>query len=152
MAELNRRHQEIWTDLAAGLRVNIVSALKTIQFHLHSANDMTQLRAVRTLFQMAKAIQRILNTGPTDPRATADTPTFTDAQRQSLLDQLIDEDTAAAAAADDDDAQALAAAEPAKPVNPRLATPIPQPRPHIARHLWRVFQIPKNPPTIHPPT
>jgi hypothetical protein len=133
MAELNRRHQEVWTNLAAGLRVTIASALKTMRFHLHSANDMTQLRAARTLFQMAKASQLIPATGPIDPReildqllrqqqqqqsptsaananANANAPAanataFTDAQRQSLLDQLIDEDTTALAAAD---AQALA--------------------------------------------
>jgi hypothetical protein len=125
MAELHRRRQEIWNEVAADLHLTATRAIKTLRDQLASLSDeTTRLRAARTVLHLVNAhrvspaaanpthlndiLDKLLRQQqPTTLAAAtaADTPTFTDAQRQTLLDQLLQEDAAAQAK---EDAEALA--------------------------------------------
>jgi len=114
VAELNRRHQELWNDLAADLRLTVGKAIRTIDLQLRCANDLARLRAARTLIQLIKADRLSPENAPTHiddildmllrrqqpkaaPKSGQDTPTFTPAQRQALFDQLMAQDAQAEA-------------------------------------------------------
>jgi hypothetical protein len=108
-AEMNRRHAELWTDVAADLRYGVADAVTTLRDHLRRAREpITQLRAARALINLVNA-PRLAPTEPTNivdiidqlmraalPRPKPDgAPTFTDAQRQAFLEQLEAEQDAA---------------------------------------------------------
>ena len=121
IAELNRRHQELWTDLAANLRLTVARAISTINSQLLSADDIDSHRAARTLINLVNTnrlspmnaptrVDDVLDTflrsqqPKTAPKTDDDAPAFTPAQRQALLDQILTEEAQAEA-----DLQAAAA-------------------------------------------
>jgi hypothetical protein len=120
MAEVARRNQDIWQNLRDELRELVIDSIKTFHDHLHlSANPTIQFRAARTLMRLVDS-PRLTPTAPTSitgvldrllaansktsapcapvaaPAAAAavNNPTFTDAQRQALLDLLLTENAA----------------------------------------------------------
>jgi hypothetical protein len=125
VGELNRRQQHLWNDVALDLRVALTRAVKAIQTQLLSLNDTTQLRAARALLHLVNADRLSPAGAPTNlkdvldhllqqqsqsqPASDAQTPTFTDAQRDALLNQFLAED-AAAQAREDAQSQARRAA------------------------------------------
>jgi len=110
MAELNRRENEVWADVAGTLRLGVANAVSTLRNQL-LLDSPTALRAARALIALVNS-PRLAPTGPTTvagvldsflraatpPPADPNTPTFTDAQRQALLDQLLAEDAPQAGA------------------------------------------------------
>jgi hypothetical protein len=120
MAELHRRREQLWNDVAGDLHLTATGAIQTIRDQLsHLSDSTTRLRAARTVLHLVRAnrippaaanptnlndiLDKLLRQQqPTPPAANA---TFTDAQRQTLLDQLLKADTAAQAR-DDAEAQA----------------------------------------------
>jgi hypothetical protein len=122
IAELNRRHQELWTDLAANLRLTVARAISTINSQLLSADDIDRHRAARTLINLVNTDRLSPKNAPTRlddvldaflrkqqpqaaPKSDGDAPaSFTPAQRQALLDQILTEEAQAEA-----DCQAAAA-------------------------------------------
>jgi len=121
IAELNRRQHDLWNDIAGELRAAASKAVHTVRGLLSPGNlDAVRLRAARTLIQLVNA-HRVPHAGAAanplhlsdildkllqqqQPTAPANS-TFTDAQRQSLLTQLLSED-ATAEAKEEADAQA----------------------------------------------
>jgi hypothetical protein len=111
-----RRNHEIWSDVAADLRQGVAHAVAILRGQLDRCTEpMTQLRAARALITLvnsprlapaepttvAGVLDHLLRTTHTPPApATPDTPTFTDAQRQALLDQLLAESAAVEAESD----------------------------------------------------
>jgi hypothetical protein len=107
IAELNRRHQELWRETADALRLSVNHAVQVLNRHLNvPGDDMTQLRAARALINLVNSnklapanptrVSDVLDallraTQPKTP-AEPDAPAFSDAQRQTLLDQLMKED------------------------------------------------------------
>jgi hypothetical protein len=115
IAELNRRHQELWTDLAANLRLTVARAISTINSQLLSADDIDSHRAARTLINLVNTNRLSPMNAPTRvddvldtflrgqqpkaaPKPDDDAPAFTPAQRQALLDQILTEEAQAEAA------------------------------------------------------
>jgi 3-dehydroquinate dehydratase/shikimate dehydrogenase len=111
-AELARRNAEVWTGVVAEVRSTVIDAVTTLRRHLCAGTDMTQLRAARTLLTLVNS-PRLAPTEPTTvtgvldlllrtthpPTATPVTnastpPTFTDAQRAALHQQLLAESAA----------------------------------------------------------
>jgi hypothetical protein len=127
MAEMHRRRQELWNDVAGDLHFTATRAIQTLRDQLsHLSDNTTRLRAARTVLHLVKANrvspaaanpphlndildQLLQRQQPSAPAAAAtgaaDKPAFTDAQRQALLNQLLQADADAQA---QDDAQALA--------------------------------------------
>jgi hypothetical protein len=113
IAELNRRHQELWTDLAANLRLTVARAISTINSQLLSADDIDRHRAARTLINLVNTDRLSPKNAPTRvedvldaflrkqqpkaaPKPDGDAPApFTPAQRQALLDQILAEEAQA---------------------------------------------------------
>ena len=121
IAELNRRHQELWSDIAANLRLAVARAIATIDRQLLSPDDVESHRAARTLINLANINRLSPMNAPTRVDDVLDTflrnqqpkPTtgsddhadiFSDAQRQALFEQIIAEEDQAEA-----DLQAAAA-------------------------------------------
>jgi hypothetical protein len=122
MAELHNRRQELWNDVASDLHLAATCAIGAIRHQLsHLSDSTTRLRAARTVLQLVRAhrvspaaanptnlndiLDKLLHQQQPMLPAAAATPTFTDEQRQTLLNQLLSEDAAAQA---QDDAEALA--------------------------------------------
>jgi hypothetical protein len=114
IAELNRRHQELWTDLAANLRLTVARAITTINTQLLSADDIARHRAARSLINLVNTDRLSPKNAPTRvedvldaflrnqqpkaaPKPDGDAPVFTPAQRQALLDQILVEEAQAEA-------------------------------------------------------
>jgi hypothetical protein len=110
IAELNRRQQELWNEVAGDLRLAATSAVTAMRDQLSPGNkDVSRLRAARTLLLLVN-VHRIAP-GASNPihlndildkllyqqQPTAAASTFTDAQRQSLLNQLLQDDATAQA-------------------------------------------------------
>jgi hypothetical protein len=117
IAEMNRRHQEIWSDFTADLRLSIAKAIRALDCQLSDPNAVTQHRAARTMLSLVNSdrispknaptrLEDVLDTFlraaqplPTEPAPkNVPVPTFTDAQRQALLDRLLAEESAAESA------------------------------------------------------
>jgi hypothetical protein len=117
IAEMNRRRQEIWSDFTGDLRLSIAKAIRALDNQLENPNPVTQHRAARTMLSLVNSDRispknaptrledvldhflRAAQPLPTDPAPkNAPPPTFTDAQRQALLDRLLAEDSAAESA------------------------------------------------------
>jgi hypothetical protein len=111
IVELNRRHQELWSDFAAELRLGVARAIGVVRRQLGSVNDVTQLRAARLMINLVNTdrispknaptrVDDVLNNflraaQPLTLKEAPAAPTFTDAQRQALLERLLaDEDAA----------------------------------------------------------
>jgi hypothetical protein len=134
VAEMARRNHELWADVAADLRQGVAHAVATLRDHLARPGEpMTQLRAARALVTLVNSprlaptepttvpgvLDHLLRAAHTPPApADPDTPAFTDAQRQALLDQLLAESAAAEA---ESDAARAARGKPAPP--PALPDP-----------------------------
>ncbi|MDB5323411.1 MAG: hypothetical protein JWN40_5042 [Phycisphaerales bacterium] len=121
MTELHRRREQLWNDVAGDLHFAATRAIETLRDQLsHLSDNTTRLRAARTVLQLVRAhrvppaaanptnlndiLDKLLHQQqPTAPNAAG--ATFTDAQRQTLLDRLLKEDAAAQA---QDEAEALA--------------------------------------------
>jgi len=117
IAECNRRHQEIWSDFAGELRLSVAKAVRALNHQVDDMNAVNQHRAARTLINLVNSpriaptnlptrVDDVLNnflraaqpaTDSPVPNQTS-APTFTDAQRQALLDQLLTEEAAAESA------------------------------------------------------
>jgi hypothetical protein len=121
IAELNRRHQELWSDIAANLRLVVARAIATIDRQLLSADDVDSHRAARTLLNLVNTDRLSPKNAPTRvddvldtflrnqqpkpaPKSDEQAHNFSDAQRQALLDQIFAEEAQAEA-----DCQAAAA-------------------------------------------
>lgn len=117
IAESNRRHQEFWSDFSAGLRLSVSKAVRALDGQVESTDAVTQHRAARTLINLVNSPRiapadlptrvddvldnflRSAQPRPTSPPPKdAPAPTFTDAQRQTLLDQILAEEAAAESA------------------------------------------------------
>ncbi|HEY7119739.1 MAG TPA: hypothetical protein VH475_24320 [Tepidisphaeraceae bacterium] len=108
VAELHRRNAELWADVAGDLREGVADAVAALRTQLLAFDPMVKLRAARALIALVNS-PRLAPTEPTTlagvldqmlrathtPSAQNQTPSFTDAQRQSLLDQLLAESNAA---------------------------------------------------------
>jgi len=121
IAELNRRHQELWSDIAANLRLVVARAIATIDRQLLSADDVNSHRAARTLLNLVNTDRLSPKNAPTRlddvldaflrnqqpkpaPKPDDQAHNFSDAQRKALLDQILAEEDQAEA-----DCQAAAA-------------------------------------------
>lgn len=124
IAESNRRHQEVWSDFAAELRLSVAKAVRALNSQVDSIDAVTKHRAARTLIRLVNSQQIAPTDLPTrvddvlnnflraaqplpdaPPPKNTPGPVFTDAQRQALFDQLLADEAAAerarlAAAAD----------------------------------------------------
>jgi hypothetical protein len=140
VAELHRRNAELWADVAGDLREGVIDAVATLRRHLINFDKMVELRAARALIALvnsprlapneptsvAGVLDRLLRTTHTPPAQQDNTPTFTDTQRQALLDQLLAESTSAEA---EDDAARQARRRPIPPQSAASATSDPQATP-----------------------
>ena len=115
IAELNRRHQELWSDIAANLRLVVARAIGTIDRQLLSTDDVDSHRAARTLINLVNTSRLSPMNAPTRVEDVLDTflrnqqpksapkpddddaHYFSDAQRQALLEQIIAEEDQAEA-------------------------------------------------------
>jgi hypothetical protein len=121
IAELNRRHQELWSDIAANLRLVVARAIATIDRQLLSPDDVDSHRAARTLLNLVNTDRLSPKNAPTRvddvldaflrnqqpkpaPKSDDQAHNFSDAQRKALLDQIYAEEDQAEA-----DCQAAAA-------------------------------------------
>ena len=117
IAESNRRHQEIWSDFAAELRLSVAKAVRALNHQVDDMNAVNQHRAARTLINLVNSPRIAPTHLPTrvddvldnflraaqplpdaPPPKDTPAPTFTDAQRQALLDQILEQEAAAEAA------------------------------------------------------
>jgi hypothetical protein len=117
IAGTNRRHQEIWTDFAADLRLSVAKAVRALDQQVASPDAVTQHRAARTLIHLVNSERIAPKNIPTRvddvldaflraaqspageaPSKDVPAPTFTDTQRRALLDHLLTEEATAESA------------------------------------------------------
>lgn len=147
IAETNRRHQEVWSDFAAELRLSVAKAVRALNHQVDDPNAVNQHRAARTLIQLVNS-QRIAPTQlPTrvddvldnflraaqplcdaPPPKDTPAPTFTDAQRHALLDRLLTEEAAAESALQAAAAQRRALHHQRRQQHAQQSTPDNEPR------------------------
>jgi len=143
LGELNRRQQQLWNNVAIDLRIALTRSVQAIQSMLVGFNDTTRLRAARSLLHLVNADRLSPAGAPTNLKdvldhllrqqsqpataAAEDAPTFTDAQRDALLNQFLAEDAAAQALEDAQSQARRAAAQARKAVAHTTASPTPTP-------------------------
>ena len=143
LGELNRRQQQLWNNVAIDLRIALTRSVQAIQSMLVGFNDTTRLRAARSLLHLVNADRLSPAGAPTNLKdvldhllrqqsqpataAAEDAPTFTDAQRDALLNQFLAEDAAAQALEDAQSQARRAAYQARRSVAHTLTPPTPTP-------------------------